>query len=55
MLADPGSTIIQAYGVLNPEAAGMQKGFARPGYFFIDSTGVIREKFFCKIQQLKSV
>lgn len=24
----------------------MQKGFARPGYFFIDSTGVIREKFF---------
>jgi len=46
MLADPDSTIIQAYGVLNPEAAGMQKGFARPGYFFIDSTGVIREKFF---------
>ena len=46
MLADPGSTIIQAYGVLNPEAAGMQKGFARPGYFFIDSAGVIREKFF---------
>ena len=24
----------------------MQKGFARPGYFFIDSTGIIREKFF---------
>jgi hypothetical protein len=24
----------------------MQKGFARPGYFFIDSKGVIREKFF---------
>ena len=46
MVADPDSTIIQAYGVLNPEAAGMQKGFARPGYFFIDSTGVIREKFF---------
>jgi hypothetical protein len=24
----------------------MQKGFARPGYFFIDGKGVIREKFF---------
>jgi hypothetical protein len=24
----------------------MQKGFARPGYFFIDAMGVIREKFF---------
>ena len=24
----------------------MQKGFARPGYFFIDPNGVIREKFF---------
>jgi hypothetical protein len=24
----------------------MQKGFARPGYFFIDSKGTIREKFF---------
>ncbi|HST23404.1 MAG TPA: protein-disulfide reductase DsbD domain-containing protein, partial [Blastocatellia bacterium] len=33
-------------GVLNAEATGMQKGFARPGYFFIDTNGVIREKFF---------
>jgi hypothetical protein len=24
----------------------MQKGFARPGYFFVDTKGVIREKFF---------
>jgi len=24
----------------------MQKGFARPGYFFLDANGVIREKFF---------
>lgn len=24
----------------------MQKGFARPGYFFIDTNGIIREKFF---------
>ena len=46
MLADPDSKTIRAYGVLNQEATGMQKGFARPGYFFIDSSGVIREKFF---------
>jgi hypothetical protein len=46
MLADSGSKIIQDYGVLNVEATGMQKGFARPGYFYVDSTGIIREKFF---------
>jgi hypothetical protein len=31
---------------LNDEATGMQKGFARPGYFFIDPKGIIREKIF---------
>ncbi|GAC1626400.1 MAG: hypothetical protein NVS9B13_22650 [Candidatus Acidiferrum sp.] len=46
MLGDPKSDVIKAYGVLNLEATGMQKGFARPGYFFIDANGVIREKFF---------
>lgn len=46
LLADIDSKIIQAYGVLNAEATGMQKGYARPGYFFIDGGGVIREKFF---------
>ncbi len=46
LLADPESKTIQAYGVLNAEATGMQKGFARPGYFFIGTDGIIREKFF---------
>ncbi len=46
MLADPDSKIIKAYGVFNHEATGMQKGFARPGYFFIDPNGIIKEKFF---------
>jgi hypothetical protein len=46
MLADPDSKTIQAYGVLNQEATGMQKGFGRPGYFFIDPGGIIREMFF---------
>ena len=46
LLADPDSATIKAYGVFNEEATGMQKGFARPGYFFISSNGIIREKFF---------
>ena len=46
MLADPDSKTIRDYGVLNHEATGMQKGYARPGYFFIDTNGIIREKFF---------
>lgn len=46
MLADPDSKIIQSYAVLNAEATGMQKGFARPGYFYIDTDGIIGEKFF---------
>jgi len=46
MLGDPDSKVIEAYGVLNREATGMQKGFARPGYFFIDTNGIIRDKFF---------
>jgi hypothetical protein len=46
LLADPSSQIIATYGVLNPEAKGMQKGMALPGYFYIDTNGIIREKFF---------
>jgi hypothetical protein len=32
--------------VLNAEGTGQFKGMARPGYFFIDTKGMIREKFF---------
>jgi len=46
MLSDPDSKIIRAYQVLNAEATGQFNGMARPGYFFIDRSGVIREKFF---------
>jgi peroxiredoxin len=46
LLSDPNSSVIRAYDVLNSEAAGQNKGMARPGYFFIDTNGVIREKFF---------
>ena len=46
LLADPDSKTIRAYQVLNTEAVGQFKGMARPGFFFIDTKGVIREKFF---------
>src|SRR5579872_138187 len=46
LLSDPDSSLIRAYDVLNSEGVGQNKGMARPGYFFIDTTGVIREKFF---------
>lgn len=46
LLADPDSKIIRAYEVMNAEAAGQFKNMARPGYFFLDTRGVIREKFF---------
>jgi len=46
LLADPDSATIRAYQVLNTEAQGQFQGMARPGYFFIDTKGVIREKFF---------
>ena len=32
--------------MLNDEAIGQFKGMARPGYFFIDTQGIIKEKFF---------
>ena len=46
LLSDPDSKIIRMYHVLNSEAVGPNAGMARPGYFFIDPKGNIREKFF---------
>jgi AhpC/TSA family/Disulphide bond corrector protein DsbC len=46
LLADPNSEIIRTFNVLNSEAKGMTKGMAYPGFFYIDSSGVIREKYF---------
>jgi AhpC/TSA family/Disulphide bond corrector protein DsbC len=46
LLSDAESKIIATYGVLNPEATGMQKGMALPGYFYLDTSGIIRERFF---------
>ena len=46
LLADSDSRLIRDYQVLNTEAVGQFQGMARPGYFFIDPRGIIREKFF---------
>jgi hypothetical protein len=46
LLADPDSQIIRRYKVLNTDGVNRNQGMARPGYFFIDIEGVIREKFF---------
>jgi hypothetical protein len=46
LLADPDSKIIASFNVLNAEAKGMTKGMAHPGFFYIDESGAIREKYF---------
>jgi hypothetical protein len=46
LLADPNSEIIQKFNVLNAGASGKEKGMAHPGFFYIDRSGVIREKYF---------
>jgi len=46
LLADPKSEIIRSFKVLNTEAKAMTKGMAYPGFFYIDESGVIREKYF---------
>jgi hypothetical protein len=46
LLADPDSKVIRSFDILNKEANGMNKGMARPGFFYIDDRGIIREKYF---------
>ena len=46
LLADPNSEVIRSFNVLDAEAKGMTKGMAHPGFFYIDSSGVIREEYF---------
>lgn len=46
LLADPNSEVIRSFNVPNAEAKGMTKGMAYPGYFYTDSSGIIREKYF---------
>jgi AhpC/TSA family/Thiol:disulfide interchange protein DsbD, N-terminal len=46
LLADPDSKVIRSYQVLNEKADGMTKGMALPGFFYLDQSGVVQEKYF---------
>lgn len=46
LLGDADSKFIRSFNVLNAEATGMTKGMAHPGFFYINKSGIIREKFF---------
>ncbi len=44
LLSDPGSKVIDAYGLRNAEAKGKAAGVAHPVVFIVDGKGVIRAK-----------
>src|SRR5260370_35942696 len=46
LLADQESSLIRSFKVFNAEAHGMEQGMAYPGFFYIDSEGVIRDTYF---------
>jgi peroxiredoxin len=46
LLSDPSSSVIDAFGIRNTEATGMQVGIPYPGYYLIDPKGVIEKRFF---------
>ena len=48
LLSDPGSKTIDAFGILNKQAKGKDKGIPYPGIFILDQKGVIRAKLFHK-------
>jgi peroxiredoxin len=44
LLSDPGSKVIDAFGIRNAEAKGKAAGVAHPVVFIVDGKGVIRAK-----------
>jgi peroxiredoxin len=46
LLSDTSSSVIDAFGIRNEEATGMQKGIPYPGYYLIDRQGTIEKRFF---------
>jgi peroxiredoxin len=46
LLSDTSSSVIDAFGIRNQEATGMQVGIPYPGYYLIDRQGVIEKRFF---------
>jgi peroxiredoxin len=46
LLADPSSSLIDAFGIRNPQGTGMQTGIPYPGYYLIRKDGTIEKRFF---------
>lgn len=46
LLSDPGSKVIDEFGVRNPQGSGIEAGIPYPGYFLIDRQGTIKRRFF---------
>jgi peroxiredoxin len=46
LLSDASSSLIDAFGIRNPEGKGMQAGIPYPGYYLIEPDGAIRERYF---------
>jgi peroxiredoxin len=46
LLSDTFSSLIDAFGIRNSSATGIEAGIPFPGYYLIDRQGVIRQRFF---------
>ena len=46
LLSNPNSSVIDAFGIRNTQATGMQAGIPYPGYYLIDPQGTIEKRFF---------
>jgi peroxiredoxin len=46
LLSDTSSSLIDAFGIRNPEGTGMEAGIPYPGYYLIGRDGVIQRRFF---------
>lgn len=46
LLSDTSSSLIDAFGIRNPEGTGMETGIPYPGYYLIGRDGVIQRRFF---------
>lgn len=46
LLSDPGSKVIDEFGIRNPQGSGIEAGIPYPGYYLIDRQGTIERRFF---------
>lgn len=46
LLSDTSSSLIDAFGIRNPEGTGIEAGIPYPGYYLIGRDGVIQRRFF---------